>query len=139
MRKAGGGTKTTVEQALTREMVNRMTVVSSWSCLALIGERGLGGLLTGTRVPHRVPPPTFYTGMFGCVSLSQPWACAGASRGEATALTMAYEANHLVGDRRGNDNLHLSGCDQVTVASTHSQCPFQEMSRTALGKPSILS
>ena len=46
-----------------------MTVVSSWGYLGLDGERRLGRLITGTRVPHRVPPPTLRIGMFRRVFL----------------------------------------------------------------------
>jgi hypothetical protein len=41
-----------------------MTVVSSWGCLGLDSERRSDRLITGTRVPHRVPPPTLRIGMF---------------------------------------------------------------------------
>jgi len=39
-----------------------MTVVSSWGCLALKDERRRCRLITGTRVPHRVPSPTLRIG-----------------------------------------------------------------------------
>lgn len=39
-----------------------MTVVSSWGCLCLKDERRQCRLITGARIPHRVPSPTLRIG-----------------------------------------------------------------------------
>ena len=56
-RKVGDGTETTVEQALIRGLVTRMTVVSSLGCLALDNERRSCRLMTGHEgsLPRSVP------------------------------------------------------------------------------------
>lgn len=55
-----------------KRFLARLTVVSSWGCLGLEVERRSYRLITGTRVPHRVPSPTLRIGMFRALSFSLP-------------------------------------------------------------------
>ena len=67
-----------------------MTVVSSWGCLVLSGERRLGRLITGHEgSPPRSVPNLAHRRDQGTFSSSQPWLRAEASRGGVANWAMA--------------------------------------------------
>jgi len=123
-RKVGDGTETTVEQAYTR-VGYRMTVVSSWGCLGLNNERRLCRLITvhegspprsAPNLAHRHVRTPF---LFSALGVRFTDRRRGHRSGDCPD-----KANHLAGDRCGDDDSRLAGGDQMAVALAHSQLPL---------------